>query len=158
MRVIAAMAQASLANGAIGVRLERPGTSEAVRRRCPASPDHRTVKRSFAIVSVTFTAGMGGHQGRLGRRRRCGRHDAPTASDRRAAGAEPALIDRPTQLGATLMAMSTAWPTAEGGALGLRLVGTTLYVLHAGRRLRLLASSLGSAGAPACRLARKGRF
>ena len=55
--VIAAMAQASLNNGAIGVRLESPEHIGAVRRRCPEALIVGLWKRSFADSPVYITPG-----------------------------------------------------------------------------------------------------
>jgi N-acylglucosamine-6-phosphate 2-epimerase len=53
--VIAAMAEASLARGAIGVRLESPEHIGAVRRRCPEALIVGLWKRSFPGSSVYIT-------------------------------------------------------------------------------------------------------
>lgn len=55
--VIAAMAEASLRNGAIGVRLESPEHIGAVRRRCPEALIIGLWKRSFADSPVYITPG-----------------------------------------------------------------------------------------------------
>lgn len=55
--VIAAMAEASLANGAIGVRLESPEHIGAVRRRCPGALIVGLWKRTFADSAVYITPG-----------------------------------------------------------------------------------------------------
>ncbi len=55
--VIAAMAEASLANGAIGVRLESPEHIGAVRRRCPNALIVGLWKRTFPDSSVYITPG-----------------------------------------------------------------------------------------------------
>ena len=55
--VIAAMAEASLNNGAIGVRLESPEHIGAVRRRCPQALIIGLWKRTFAGSSVYITPG-----------------------------------------------------------------------------------------------------
>jgi N-acylglucosamine-6-phosphate 2-epimerase len=55
--VIAAMAEASLANGAIGVRLESPEHIGAVRRRCPGALIVGLWKRSFPDSPVYITPG-----------------------------------------------------------------------------------------------------
>ena len=56
-QVIAAMAEASLNNGAIGVRLESPEHIGAVRRRCPEALIVGLWKRSFADSPVYITPG-----------------------------------------------------------------------------------------------------
>ncbi|TCD56278.1 N-acetylmannosamine-6-phosphate 2-epimerase [Synechococcus sp. BS55D] len=53
--VIAAMAEASLDNGAVGVRLESPEHIGAVRRRCPEALIIGLWKRTFAGSSVYIT-------------------------------------------------------------------------------------------------------
>ena len=55
--VIAAMAQAALANGAVGVRLESPEHIGAVRRRCPDALIVGLWKRTFADSPVYITPG-----------------------------------------------------------------------------------------------------
>lgn len=56
-QVIAAMAEASLGNGAIGVRLESPEHIGAVRRRCPEALIVGLWKRTSAGSSVYITPG-----------------------------------------------------------------------------------------------------
>ena len=53
--VIAAMAEASLNNGAVGVRLESPEHIGAVRRRCPDALIIGLWKRTFPGSSVYIT-------------------------------------------------------------------------------------------------------
>ena len=55
--VIATMAEASLNNGAIGVRLESPEHIGAVRRRCPEALIIGLWKRTFADSAVYITPG-----------------------------------------------------------------------------------------------------
>jgi N-acylglucosamine-6-phosphate 2-epimerase len=55
--VIAAMAEAALANGAVGVRLESPEHIGAVRRRCPDALIVGLWKRTFADSPVYITPG-----------------------------------------------------------------------------------------------------
>jgi len=55
--VIAAMAEASLAQGAIGVRLESPEHIGAVRRRCPGALIVGLWKRTFPDSPVYITPG-----------------------------------------------------------------------------------------------------
>ena len=55
--VIAAMAEASLRNGAIGVRLESPEHIGAVRRRCPQALIIGLWKRTFPDSPVYITPG-----------------------------------------------------------------------------------------------------
>jgi len=56
-QVIAAMAEASLRNGALGVRLESPEHIGAVRRRCPEALIVGLWKRSHADSAVYITPG-----------------------------------------------------------------------------------------------------
>jgi len=56
-QVIAAMAEASLCNGAVGVRLESPEHIGAVRRRCPDALIIGLWKRSFSDSAVYITPG-----------------------------------------------------------------------------------------------------
>jgi len=55
--VIAAMAEACLANGAVGVRLESPEHIAAVRQRCPSALIVGLWKRTFAHSDVYITPG-----------------------------------------------------------------------------------------------------
>ena len=55
--VIAAMAEACLANGAVGVRLESPEHIGAVRRRCPEALIIGLWKRTYADSPVYITPG-----------------------------------------------------------------------------------------------------
>ena len=126
--VIAAMAEASLRRGAIGVRLESPEHIGAVRERCPDALIVGLWKRSFPGSSVYIT---------------------PRWEDVRtvwAAGADVVALDatariRPsdeqleqlvtrarTELGATLMAdVDNVENGLRAAALGCEWVGTTLY-------------------------------
>ena len=56
-QVIAAMAEASLNNGAVGVRLESPEHIGAVRRRCPEALIIGLWKRTFPDSAVYITPG-----------------------------------------------------------------------------------------------------
>lgn len=55
--VIAAMAEASLANGAVGVRLESPEHIAAVRQRCPSALIVGLWKRTYVHSDVYITPG-----------------------------------------------------------------------------------------------------
>ena len=126
--VIAAMAEASLANGAVGVRLESPEHIGAVRRRCPGALIIGLWKRSFADSSVYITPGW------------------PEIQQVWAAGADVIALDatarfRPGgqqlaelvqrakgELGAPLMAdVDSLENGLLAAALGCDWVGTTLY-------------------------------
>jgi N-acylglucosamine-6-phosphate 2-epimerase len=56
--VIAAMAEACLANGAVGVRLESPEHISAVRQRCPSALIVGLWKRTFVHSDVYITPGF----------------------------------------------------------------------------------------------------
>ncbi|NQV09890.1 MAG: N-acetylmannosamine-6-phosphate 2-epimerase [Cyanobacteria bacterium] len=126
--VIAAMAEASLTNGAIGVRLESPEHIGAVRRRCPAALIIGLWKRSFADSSVYITPGWAEIKSVWAAGADVVAIDA---TDRARPGGEelPALIDRAhTELGATLMAdVDSVANGLKAAALGCAWVGTTLY-------------------------------
>jgi N-acylglucosamine-6-phosphate 2-epimerase len=126
--VIAAMAQAALANGAVGVRLESPEHIGAVRRRCPDALIVGLWKRTFADSPVYITPGW-----------------AEIASVW-AAGADVVALDatdRPRpggvlledlvararqELGAPLMAdIDTLANGLRAAELGCDWIGTTLY-------------------------------
>lgn len=126
--VIAAMAEAALANGAVGVRLESPEHIGAVRRRCPDALIVGLWKRTFADSPVYITPGW-----------------AEIASVW-AAGADVVALDatdRPRpggvlledlvararqELGAPLMAdIDTLANGLRAAELGCDWIGTTLY-------------------------------
>jgi len=126
--VIAAMAEAALANGAVGVRLESPEHIGAVRRRCPDALIVGLWKRTFADSAVYITPGW-----------------AEIASVW-AAGADVVALDatdRPRpggvlledlvararqELGAPLMAdIDTLANGLRAAELGCDWIGTTLY-------------------------------
>jgi N-acylglucosamine-6-phosphate 2-epimerase len=126
--VIAAMAAAALANGAVGVRLESPEHIGAVRRRCPDALIVGLWKRTFADSAVYITPGW-----------------AEIASVW-AAGADVVALDatdRPRpggvrledlvararqELGAPLMAdIDTLANGLRAAELGCDWIGTTLY-------------------------------
>ena len=126
--VIAAMAEASLRNGAVGVRLESPEHIGAVRERCPDALIIGLWKRSSPDSSVYITPRW---------------HDLRTVW---AAGADVIALDatarkRPggedlemlirrakAELGATLMAdVDSVENALRASALGCDWVGTTLF-------------------------------
>jgi len=126
--VIADMAEAALANGAVGVRLESPEHIGAVRRRCPDALIVGLWKRTFADSPVYITPGW-----------------AEIASVW-AAGADVVALDatdRPRpggvlledlvararqELGAPLMAdIDTLANGLRAAELGCDWIGTTLY-------------------------------
>ncbi len=126
--VIAAMAEASLAKGAIGVRLESPEHIGAVRRRCPGALIVGLWKRMFPDSAVYITPGW-----EEIRTVWAAGADviALDATDRhRPAGQElDDLIRRcRDDLGAPLMAdVDSVANGLRAAALGCDWVGTTLY-------------------------------
>ncbi|MDA0727932.1 MAG: N-acetylmannosamine-6-phosphate 2-epimerase [Cyanobacteria bacterium] len=127
-QVIAAMAEASLNNGAVGVRLESPEHIGAVRRRCPEALIIGLWKRTFPDSSVYITPGWEEIQAVWA----AGADViALDATDRvRPAGALlPDLVHRAKQeLGACLMAdVDSLENGLRAAELGCDWVGTTLY-------------------------------
>ena len=127
-QVIAAMAEASLARGALGVRLESPEHIGAVRRRCPQALIVGLWKRSFAGSPVYITPGWREIEAVWSAGADVVALDA---TDRpRPDGQDLAtLIQRARQeLGATLMADVDGLEAGlRAAALGCDWVGTTLY-------------------------------
>ncbi|WP_094510300.1 N-acetylmannosamine-6-phosphate 2-epimerase [Synechococcus sp. MW101C3] len=127
-QVIAAMAEASLANGAIGVRLESPEHIGAVRRRCPQALIVGLWKRSFPGSPVYITPGW---EELLAVWAAGADVVAIDATERQRPGGQPLaeLIERATtELGAPLMAdVDSVANGVQAAALGCRWVGTTLY-------------------------------
>lgn len=126
--VIAAMAEASLNNGALGVRLESPEHIAAVRRRCPEALIVGLWKRTFSDSSVYITPGWP----EIAAVWAAGADViALDATERpRPGGAElQALIQQARQeLGATLMAdVASVAQGLQAAAWGCDWVGTTLY-------------------------------
>jgi N-acylglucosamine-6-phosphate 2-epimerase len=126
--VIAAMAEASLANGAVGVRLESPEHIGAVRRRCPEALIVGLWKRTFPDSAVYITPGWEEIQAVWAAGADVIALDA-TARARPAGQDLAELIQRATgDLGAPLMAdvdgLANGLRAAE---LGCQWVGTTLY-------------------------------
>lgn len=126
--VIAAMAEASLRNGAKGVRLESPEHIAAVRRRCPEALIIGLWKRSFADSAVYITPGWEEVRAVWG----AGADViALDATERRRPGAVPLeeLITRAKrELGALLMAdVDSLANGLRAAELGCDWVGTTLY-------------------------------
>ena len=127
-QVIAAMAEASLNNGAVGVRLESPEHIGAVRRRCPEALIIGLWKRTFPDSSVYITPGWEEIQAVWA----AGADViALDATDRvRPAGALlPDLVHRAKQeLGACLMAdVDSLENGLRAAELGCDWVGTTLF-------------------------------
>jgi N-acylglucosamine-6-phosphate 2-epimerase len=126
--VIAAMAEASLRQGAAGVRLESPEHIGAVRRRCPDALIVGLWKRSFPGSTVYITPGWEEIRAVWAAGADVVAIDA---TDRpRPEGQElEALITRARQdLGAPLMAdVDSLANGVRAAALGCHWVGTTLY-------------------------------
>jgi N-acylglucosamine-6-phosphate 2-epimerase len=126
--VIAAMAEASLRQGAVGVRLESPEHIGAVRRRCPGALIVGLWKRSFPDSAVYITPGWE----EIGAVWAAGADVvAIDATDRsRPDGQELETLIRRTRqdLGAPLMAdVDSVANGLRAAALGCQWVGTTLY-------------------------------
>ncbi|MGC6483122.1 MAG: N-acetylmannosamine-6-phosphate 2-epimerase [Synechococcus sp.] len=126
--VIAAMAEASLNNGAIGVRLESPEHIGAVRRRCPDALIIGLWKRTFADSPVYITPRWHDLQAVWAAGADVVALDA-TARARPAGESLEDLVRRAReQLGAPLMAdVDSVTNGLEAARLGCALVGTTLF-------------------------------
>ncbi|MFM2122129.1 MAG: hypothetical protein RLZZ589_566, partial [Cyanobacteriota bacterium] len=126
--VIAAMAEASLNNGAVGVRLESPEHIGAVRRRCPEALIIGLWKRSFAGSPVYITPGWQEIQAVWAAGADVVALDA-TERQRPDGQRLEALIERAReQLGAPLMAdVDSVANGLRAAELGCDWVGTTLY-------------------------------
>ena len=127
-QVIAAMAEASLANGAIGVRLESPEHIGAVRRRCPEALIIGLWKRSSPGSSVYITPGWQEIRAVWAAGADVIAVDA-TARPRPSGESLDALVGRCRQeLGAPLMAdVDSVENGLRAAALGCAWVGTTLF-------------------------------
>ena len=126
--VIAAMAEASLNNGAIGVRLESPEHIGAVRRRCPEALIIGLWKRAFAESDVYITPRWHEIKAVWAAGADVVAIDA-TARTRPDGEQLHALVHRATQeLGAPLMAdVDSVANGLRAAELGCRWVGTTLF-------------------------------
>lgn len=126
--VIAAMAEASLRNGATGVRLESPEHIGAVRRRCPEALIIGLWKRSIAGSSVYITPRWEEIRAVWGAGADVVAIDA---TDRPRPGDDnlETLVERAgAELGAPLMAdVDTLENGLRAAALGCLWVGTTLF-------------------------------
>lgn len=126
--VIAAMAEAALANGASGVRLESPEHIGAVRRRCPDALIIGLWKRTYPDSPVYITPGWG----EISAVWAAGADViALDATERRRPDAQelPELIKRARRdLGAVLMAdVDSVANGLRAAELGCDWIGTTLY-------------------------------
>ena len=126
--VIAAMAEASLRNGASGVRLESPEHIGAVRRRCPDALIVGLWKRTYSDSSVYITPGWAEIQAVWAAGADVVATDA-TDRHRPAGQSLEELIRRATtELGAVVMAdIDTVANGLRAAQLGCDWVGTTLY-------------------------------
>ena len=127
-QVIAAMAEASLNNGAAGVRLESPEHIGAVRRRCPDALIIGLWKRTFPDSSVYITPGWKEIQAVWAAGADVIAIDATERG--RPDGAQlPELLQRAKQeLGACLMAdVDSLENGLRAAQLGCDWVGTTLF-------------------------------
>ena len=126
--VIAAMAEASLRNGAIGVRLESPEHIGAVRRRCPKALIIGLWKRTFADSPVYITPGWDEIRAVWAAGADVIALDA-TARPRPEGQALDALVQRAREeLRAPLMAdVDSLANGLRAAELGCAWVGTTLY-------------------------------
>ena len=126
--VIAAMAEASLRNGAIGVRLESPEHIGAVRERCPDALIVGLWKRSFPDSSVYITPRWEEIRAVWAAGADVIALDA--TARKRPSGQELELLIQQarTEFGATLMAdVDSVENGLRAAALGCDWVGTTLF-------------------------------
>lgn len=125
--VIAAMAEASLANGALGVRLESPEHIGAVRQRCPGALIVGLWKRVYPDSSVYITPGWEEMRAVWAAGADIVAIDA-TARHRPAGEALASLIERAQRdLKVPLMAdVDSLENGLRASALGCQWVGTTL--------------------------------
>ncbi|MFM7653020.1 MAG: N-acetylmannosamine-6-phosphate 2-epimerase [Vulcanococcus sp.] len=126
--VIAAMAEASLLNGAIGVRLESPEHIGAVRRRCPQALIIGLWKRTYPDSPVYITPGWEEIRAVWAAGADVIALDA-TDRPRPRGQRLDALVQRAREeLGAPLMAdVDSLANGLQAAALGCGWVGTTLY-------------------------------
>ena len=126
--VIAAMAEASLRQGAVGVRLESPEHIGAVRRRCPGALIVGLWKRSFPDSAVYITPGWQEIRAVWAAGADVVAIDA-TERPRPDGQELEALVRRARQdMGAPLMAdVDSVASGLRAAALGCQWVGTTLY-------------------------------
>jgi N-acylglucosamine-6-phosphate 2-epimerase len=126
--VIASLAEACLANGAVGVRLESPEHIAAVRQRCPSALIIGLWKRTFAHSDVYITPGWHEVQSVWAAGADVVALDA-TDRPRPDGSSLEALIHRiDDELGVPLMAdVDSLRSGVEAARLGCAWVGTTLY-------------------------------
>jgi len=126
--VIAAMAEASLNNGAVGVRLESPEHIGAVRRRCPEALIVGLWKRTYPDSPVYITPGWQEIQAVWAAGADVIALDATERLRPDGAVLEELVQRARGDLGAVLMAdVDSLANGVQAAALGCQWVGTTLY-------------------------------
>jgi N-acylglucosamine-6-phosphate 2-epimerase len=126
--VIAAMAEASLRNGASGVRLESPEHIGAVRRRCPEALIVGLWKRTTPGSPVYITPGWEEIQAVWAAGADVVAVDATERPRPSGVSLEELIARADHHLGAPLMAdVDSVANGLEAARLGCRWVGTTLY-------------------------------
>ena len=126
--VIAAMAEASLRNGAIGVRLESPEHIGAVRERCPNALIVGLWKRSWADSSVYITPRWHEVQAVWGAGADVVALDATDRLRPHGEALESLVKRAKDDLGAPLMAdVDTVENGLRAASLGCDWIGTTLF-------------------------------
>ena len=126
--VIAAMTEASLRNGAIGVRLESPEHIGAVRERCPDALIVGLWKRSFPDSSVYITPRWEEIKAVWAAGADVIALDATARTRPSGQELEPLIQRAKTELKATLMAdIDSVENGLKAASLGCDWVGTTLF-------------------------------
>jgi N-acylglucosamine-6-phosphate 2-epimerase len=126
--VIAAMAEASLNNGAVGVRLESPEHIGAVRRRCPQALIVGLWKRTYPDSAVYITPGWEEIRTVWGAGADVVAIDATERFRPGGQELEDLIHRARRELGAPLMAdVDSLANGLRAAALGCDWVGTTLY-------------------------------
>ena len=127
-QVIAAMAEASLRNGASGVRLESPEHIGAVRRRCPDALIVGLWKRTYGDSPVYITPGWAEIQAVWGAGADVVAIDATDRQRPDGQSLEELICRATTELGAVVMAdIDSVANGLRAVELGCGWVGTTLY-------------------------------
>ena len=126
--VIAAMAEASLRNGASGVRLESPEHIGAVRRRCPDALIVGLWKRTYGDSPVYITPGWAEIQAVWAAGADVVAIDATARQRPDGQSLEELICRATTDLGAVVMAdIDSVANGLQAVELGCGWVGTTLY-------------------------------
>ena len=127
-QVIAAMAEASLRNGASGVRLESPEHIGAVRRRCPDALIVGLWKRTYGDSPVYITPGWAEIQAVWAAGADVVAIDATARQRPDGQSLEELICRATTELGAVVMAdIDSVANGLRAVELGCGWVGTTLY-------------------------------